>query len=91
MGYKIAALSHRKSNHDYLINLGADSVIDLSDFLAGVRLLGIDLVYCSFGHGKRSGKRDPSRDWRKSLRSIRWKKFLNSRRSYWMESSAAGT
>jgi acrylyl-CoA reductase (NADPH) len=36
-GYKIAALSHRKSNHDYLINLGADSVIDLSEFLATFR------------------------------------------------------
>jgi acrylyl-CoA reductase (NADPH) len=36
-GYKIAALSHRKSNHDYLIKLGADSVIDLSEFLATFR------------------------------------------------------
>jgi acrylyl-CoA reductase (NADPH) len=36
-GYKIAAVSQRKSNHDYLINLGADSVIDLSEFLATFR------------------------------------------------------
>jgi NADPH:quinone reductase-like Zn-dependent oxidoreductase len=36
-GYKVAALSHRKSNRDYLSNLGADSVIDLSEFLATFR------------------------------------------------------
>ena len=36
-GYKIAALTHRKSNHDYLTHLGADSVIDLSEFLASYR------------------------------------------------------
>jgi acrylyl-CoA reductase (NADPH) len=36
-GYKIAALSHRKSNHDYLAHLGADSVIDLPEFLAAYR------------------------------------------------------
>ena len=36
-GYKIAALSHRKHNHDYLVNLGGDSVIDLSEFLATLR------------------------------------------------------
>jgi acrylyl-CoA reductase (NADPH) len=36
-GYKIAALSHRKSNRDYLIHLGADSVIDLAEFLATYR------------------------------------------------------
>jgi len=36
-GYKVAALSHRKSNRDYLSNLGADSVIDVSEFLATFR------------------------------------------------------
>ena len=36
-GYKIAAVSHRKSNHDYLIRLGVDSVIELRDFLATFR------------------------------------------------------
>jgi len=36
-GYKITAVSHRKNNHDYLISLGADSVIDLSEFLATSR------------------------------------------------------
>jgi len=36
-GYKVAALSLRKSNRDYLTNLGADSVIDLSEFLATSR------------------------------------------------------
>jgi acrylyl-CoA reductase (NADPH) len=36
-GYKVAALSQRKSNRDYLSNLGADSVIDPSEFLATSR------------------------------------------------------
>jgi acrylyl-CoA reductase (NADPH) len=36
-GYKITALTDRKSNHDYLTHLGADSVIDLSEFLASYR------------------------------------------------------
>jgi NADPH:quinone reductase-like Zn-dependent oxidoreductase len=36
-GYKVTAISHRKTNHDYLTHLGADSVIDLSEFLAAYR------------------------------------------------------
>jgi acrylyl-CoA reductase (NADPH) len=36
-GYKVAALSRRKSNREYLTNLGADSVLDLSEFLATFR------------------------------------------------------
>ena len=36
-GVQIAALTHRKSNHDYLTHLGADSVIDLAEFLASYR------------------------------------------------------
>jgi acrylyl-CoA reductase (NADPH) len=36
-GYKITAVSHKKTNHDYLTRLGADSVMDVSAFLAACR------------------------------------------------------
>ena len=150
-GYKVAALSHRKSNRDYLSNLGADSVIDLSEFLATFRRpleserwagaidsVGGDVlsallsgmayrergcllwigsshrIFCdglsvhparssidwhrlgllstrraAAGMGRDRENAAPQRIGRNYWRSIRWKKFLNLRRPYSMESSAA--